>query len=154
MQKVCTSNITDPFYDSIEAMPIWNWNKIMETGDLKYIFINGGRVSLKCQDVWNDLQDQYFKEFGIDTKYKRQLSLMKEVVILNDRFIQTKDRFILNLIHIAEVDLLVLKKSIPVKFYDLLDRVMTAKKMIIDPKTFPVIQWYYSLQNLNNGKAD
>jgi hypothetical protein len=154
MQKSSTSTITAPYYDSIEVMPIWNWNKIMETGDLKYLFISGGRVSSKCKKIWNDLQDEYFTEFGVDESYKRKLRLMKEVVNLNDQFIQTKDRQILNFINIAEHDIRGLSITNSLKFYDLLDKVMSVRKMIIDPKRFSVIQWYYALKNLSNGKAD
>lgn len=154
MQKNSTKNITAPYYDSIDTMPIYNWNKIVETGDLKWLFVDGGRVSLKSVQVWYDLQDQYFKEFGVDEGFKRQLRLMKEVVLLNDQYIQSGDRFVLNLIDIAEADLKGLKKENNVRFYDLLDKVMTVKKMYIDPKKYTVIQWYYALKNISNGKTD
>lgn len=135
-------------------MPIWNWNKIMETGDLKYMYINGGRVSHKTREIWERLQNEYFAEFGLDEGYKKQLRLMKEVVSLNAQFIETKDRFILNFINIAEMELAGSKKQFGLKFYDLLDKVMTAKKMYIDPKIFPVKSWYYALKNLSDGQAN
>lgn len=154
MQKGTTSNITDQYYSSIEEMPIYNWNKIMETGNLKWVFVNGGRVTRKIAEVWEDLQNQYFKEFGVDPEYKNKLRLMKEIVRLNDEFIQTGDRFLLNLINIAEIDLKSIDKQKIIRFYDLLDKVMTIKKVYIDPKQYTVVQWYYALKNLADGKAN
>lgn len=154
MQKSTTSNITDQYYDSIETMPIYNWNKIVETGELKYLFVNGGRVTKKHAEVWEQIQNEYFKEFGIDPEFKKRIRLMKEVVSLNDEFIQTGDRFILNLINIAELDLKAQKEIKNIRFYDLLDKVMSVKKCYIDPKQYTVIQWYYALKNLSDGKAN
>jgi calcineurin-like phosphoesterase family protein len=154
MQNNSTSNITGSFYESIDEMPIYNWNKIIETGDLKWIFKNGGRVTKKLGEVWVKLQDEYFLEFGLDDTFKKQLRLMKEVIKLNDEFIQNGDRSILNLIHISEVDLQATKKGNTMRFYDLLDRVMSIKKMYIDPKQYTVVQWYYTLKNLANGQTD
>lgn len=155
MQSNSTLNITEAYYDSIDEMPIYNWNKVIETGDLKWIYKSGkGRVSKALNKVWVELQDQYFEEFGIDDTFRKRIRLMKEVIKLNDEFIQTGDRFLLNLIHIAETDIKSTQQIVGMKFYDMLDKVMTSKKMHINPKEYTVIQWYYTLKNLNNGKAD
>lgn len=147
-------NTTNQYYESIDDMPIYNWNKIMETGNLKWIFINGGTVTKKIAIIWENLQNQYFDEFGLDSDYRKKLRLMKEIVRLNDEFIQTGDRFLLNLINIAEIDLKGIEQQKSFKFYDLLDRVITIKKIYIDPKTYPVKLWFYTLKNIADGKAN
>lgn len=154
MRKLFSKNTTDQYYDSIETMPIYNWNKIIETGELKWLFKDGGRVCRASADKWEELQNEYFEEFGIDQEFKKRIRLMKEIIRLNDEFIQTGDRFLLNLINISEFDLKAMSQIKEVKFYDLLDKVMTIKKMFIDPKVYPVKLWYYTLKNLSNGKAD
>ena len=54
-------------WPDIEKMPIHNWIKICETGDLKWLFITGkGRVTNKTGDHWLVLQQQYIDEFSLD----------------------------------------------------------------------------------------
>ena len=54
-------------WQSIEDMPIYNWIKILETGDLKWLFVkNKGRVSSRSQEHWMELQQEYLDEFGLD----------------------------------------------------------------------------------------
>ena len=51
-------------WQSIEDMPIYNWIKILETGDLKWLFVkNKGRVSSRSQEHWMELQQEYLDEF-------------------------------------------------------------------------------------------
>jgi hypothetical protein len=58
-------------------MPIWNWNKIHETGDLKYLVITDNYKDIEEQnneekaDLWLDLYQQYIDEFGINDDFKR-----------------------------------------------------------------------------------
>ena len=84
-------------WPDIEVMPIKNWIKICETGDLRWLFVTGkGRVTKKTGDHWIELQQQYIDEFGLDENYKQQLRLLKEIVILNYQLVETKDRSIAN----------------------------------------------------------
>lgn len=145
---------TVQYYESIEDLPIYNWNKVVETGQLKWLIKKGDKPNKQALRVWDKLQDEYFEEFGIDPVFRKRLALMKEVVNLTDQYIQTRDRFILNLINIAETDLKGMNQQQGIKFYDLLDKVITIKKVFIDPKTYPTKLWFYTLKNLSDGKAD
>lgn len=140
----------------IEEMPIKNWIKICETGDLKWLFVTGkGRVTKKTGDHWVALQQQYIDEFGLDANYKQQLRLLKEIVILNYKLIETKDRSIKNVINVKEAEIEAAKGETVTTFYEVLDRVEKYKGFAIDPAKTSVKKWYYSLKNMSkDGKAN
>lgn len=141
-------------WGSIEEMPIYNWIKILEMGDLKWLFINKGRVTQKTADHWLNLQDEYINEFGLDEGYKQQLRLMRKLNDLNIQFVLTRDRSLLNLINMTEADLTGSKVTKATSFYQVLDHVEKYKGFAIDPKTTSVMKWYYSLKNMSNGNTD
>lgn len=156
-QQNSISNILiENCYQGIEDMPIWNWNQILQTGDLKYLFIkNSGRVSKKIGDHWDNIQDQYIAEFGLDENYQKELKLLKKKASLNYEFIYTGDRFINTKLKIVEADLLSLKQDGKgIKFHDLKDRLEKYKGYRIDPKITTVIEWHYTLKNMTDGKAN
>jgi len=137
-------------------MPINNWRLILETGDLKYLFKSRkGRVSNRCIDHWDTLQQEYLDEFGIEESYKQILRLEKKLLNLNLDFVIERDRFLLNMIKITEADIKALKSEESVKFYEMLDHVEKYKGFAIDPDKYSVKKWYYSLKNISkNGQAD
>lgn len=62
--KVKTREPSISLYLTIEDLPIWNWEKIKETGDLKYLIKEGeGDVP---EGLWQDLQDEYARRCEID----------------------------------------------------------------------------------------
>jgi hypothetical protein len=137
-------------------MPINNWRLILETGDLKYLFKSRkGRVSNRCIEHWDTLQQEYLDEFGIEESYKQILRLEKKLLNLNLDFVIERDRFLLNMIKITEADIKALKSEESVKFYEMLDHVEKYKGFAIDPDKYSVKKWYYSLKNISkNGQAD
>jgi len=150
-----TSYLSNLWVD-LEEMPINNWRLILETGDLKYLFKSRkGRVSNRCIDHWDTLQQEYLDEFGIEESYKQILRLEKKLLNLNLDFVIERDRFLLNMIKITEADIKALKSEESVKFYEMLDHVEKYKGFAIDPDKYSVKKWYYSLKNISkNGQAD
>ena len=147
----------DRIWTNIETMPIWNWNKIVETGELTpYMFRNGkGLFSRRLGEFWLDLQEQHILEFGIDDLLRQRLKLMTKLIKLNIQFVKTMDRNLLNFIEITEAQLKSSEGNYNIRFYKVLDVLTTHKRMSIDPKTFPVIQWYHALKNMSSdGKRD
>lgn len=142
-------------WGSIEEMPIYNWVKILETGDLKWLYINKGRVSQKAAAHWLNLQQEYINEFGLDESYKQQLRLMKKLKDLNLDFVINRDRSLLNVIRMTEIDLKTDNNKQAISFYQILDHVEKYKGFSIDPKKTSVMKWYYSLKNMsNNGQEN
>ena len=150
-----TSYLSNLWAD-LEEMPINNWRLILETGDLKYLFKSRkGRVSNRCIEHWDTLQQEYLDEFGIEESYKQILRLEKKLLNLNLDFVIERNRFLLNMIKITEADIKALKSEESVKFYEMLDHVEKYKGFAIDPDKYSVKKWYYSLKNISkNGQAD
>ena len=86
-QQNSISNILkENCYQGIKDMPIWNWNEIFSTGDLKYIFKEcSGRVSKSIGDHWDNIQDEYIAEFGLDENFKKELKLLKKKAFIKLR---------------------------------------------------------------------
>ena len=151
-RKNSTYNLSESTYQSIEDMPIWNWNKIMETRDLKYLFLTGeGVVNKKLGDLWDKLQDEYIKIFGLDEKFLKRLKLLKEKARLNYEFVETKNRFLNTLLSIVDADLKELDSGVSIEFYELKSHLEKHKGYRIDPKTTTVIEWNYDLKSMTNG---
>lgn len=146
----------DRIWTDIETMPIWNWNKIIETGDLTFLFKNGkGLFSERLQSFWMALQEQHIDEFGIDDLLRIRLKVMIKLIELNIKYVETGDRNLLNLIEMAESQLKETAGNFNIRFYKVLDALTTHKKMSIDPRTFPVVQWYHALNNMaSHGRHD
>lgn len=153
-EKFYPVNYKGDMWQDIETMPIWNWIKICETGDLKYIFLNSGRVSERTANHWLDLQQQYIDEFGLDEEFKQQLRLKKKLIQLNCDYVLTKDKFLLNVIKMREADLKSSQSGKAYKFYEVKDYVEQRKGFRVDPKQTTVIEWYHALKNMSNGEEN
>ena len=146
----------DRVWTSIETMPIWNWNKIVETGEMTpYMFKDGkGLYSERLLVFWLELQEQQLKEFGIDDLLRQRIRTMTKLINLNIKYLQTQDRNLLNFIEIEEKKLSETDDGYNIRFYKVVDMLTSHKKLSIDPYTFPVIQWYHALKNMAANGAD
>ena len=71
-------------------MPIWNFNEIQRTGDLRYLIILDTYNELpiinnlflnKLQSKWDALEIEYLDRVGVEEDYKRFVLDQKEVLI-------------------------------------------------------------------------
>ncbi len=130
-------------------MPIKAWHKILETNDLKHLFKEGkGRVTQKVHDLWIELQQQYYDEFGIDIEFRVRMKKMLKLAKLNLKWIVTGDRKLLNEMTQIELEMETWGSEQSVKFYDLVDRLEVARKTPINIETVTVIQWYWMINNV------
>ena len=143
----------DQLWTSIETMPIWNWNKVIETGDLTFLFkdYENALTSERLKGVWMDLQQQHMTEFGVDQLVVQRMRYIKNIIQLNIKFVNTRDRSLLNLIKVEEAKLKASESTYTYRFYKVLDAVTTTKGFRVDPKEFTVIEWYHALKNMSNG---
>ena len=100
-------------YNSLDDIPLYNWVKIYDTNDLRYIIKNSNEenidsLSYKSESLlkgWDMIYDEYLNDFGLTKKYKKILQLEKKIaILLCDRFIK-KDLFIENEINILKKQL-------------------------------------------------
>lgn len=157
MQEKNTLNTIENTYISIEEMPIYNWNKVFETGDLSYIFKDGkGKITQDLAELWDDIQQQWIDEFGLEQEMEERIRIKRKLAEHKLDYIITQDRFILNFITIAEIELEDLNKQKSVSFYQAKDTVEKYKGFRLDPKQITVIEWGYTLKNMaqNGSKTD
>lgn len=140
-------------YRTIEDCPIWNWIKIQETGDLKYL---GDLPREELEEIYLSMQDEIFKTFGVNQRYKDYLQLLKEKARLLNEVIQTNDPFTKLDLHVIEEDISMLFNSKEKQEFD--EVVVLVEKYMgfqLDPKKISVKKYYSYLKTIEkHGKAD
>lgn len=72
-------NGLNPYYNSIDNLPCYNFDKIISSGDYSFLFIGEPDKSVKpaeLESVWENIYDEFIKEFGISEQYKLYLETM------------------------------------------------------------------------------
>lgn len=129
-------------YQTIKELPVVRWFEILSTGHLHHLYKSGtGSVNKKLQDLWIDLQQQYFDEFGIDDNFQIRLVKMKKLVELTCDFIITGDRYLLNQINQLNFELKENGEDITVSHYKIKSQIEKYRKYPIDFKNTTVIEW-------------
>ena len=133
-------------YESIEDLPIWNWWKIAETGQLGYLYKDEKEYNKhdnSLVELWSKIQDEYLEEFGITDDFKEMLTLKKRWITQKANFLITGERFLLNEIEEIEIDLKEIENTnITVKKDDTV--IMLEEKLgrELEPKKMSVKKYY------------
>lgn len=109
------SNILPEYYDSIDLLPIMNWNKIHETGDMTHLLVkkekmNDEQIKLLLE-VWRKLYDEYIDRFGFSESFQDMLTEKIKIGKLKLKKIITGDESISNFIRVHEIKLEALKSK-------------------------------------------
>lgn len=140
-------------YTSIEDLPIWNWNKIIEKHDLTYLYKKEGKFTNRLIPIWEKLQQQHLDEFGYSEEMKSRERIMLKIIKLNIKFVETRDRVLLNFLKINKKKLEIKDQVVGMKFGKLLIIVSKAMGFRIDPKRFSVYEWFHTLNTLQDGSS-
>jgi hypothetical protein len=148
------------YYNDIDTMPIWNYNKILETGDLNYM-LSEGKLDIKANDAWMNIRQQVVDRYGLDTSLRLHYENMKRITELKAEFLITKERFLLNEITILERDMEQDMKQEGVRFSEIYMNISKFLGYRFDPKTHSIVEYKEAIiliekQNkpTRNGKAD
>lgn len=149
-------------YDSIENLPIWNWNKIQEKGDYTYLRINriNGQITKKefaiLQKTWEVIFSEYIEKFHWSDNFLMIHEKKKEISYLQHQMIITGDRSICTFVEIAKQELELLKQGNDggFDFWDLKTQMEIQMKMQIDTKKIMVIEFFSYLKSLNSQKTN
>ena len=87
------------YWASIDEMPLYNWIRC-NRGEIKYSRVKKRGNSYHDIKNWSALYDEYLKEFGLDTRYKRYVEAQIKKAILQSDYIITKEKFKLTEIEI------------------------------------------------------
>ena len=157
--KITGKNLKEAsFYSSIFDLPVWNWNKIHETGNLNYLYTDEERYKFEIfkanlEDVWLDLLQEYFDRYGLPKKLARKFKIKKRLVALRCQFVLTGDRSLLNEIALLEGDLKMMNPRDGAKSIDfnkfMWDLRLASGFDRLDPKKMSVVDHMDLIDRLN-----
>ena len=78
-------------YESIDDLPIYNWFRISESNNLKYLFHKQQdpteKQKQKLQLVWSNIYFEFLEVFGVPKKLQKIYSLKRDVIKMQTRVI-------------------------------------------------------------------
>ena len=148
MSNSLDNNLLVEIWQDFKDIPIWNWNEVAFNGNLSALIKEGDKAKrIDLEAVWIDLQQQYFDEFGIQPEVNERFRILNKLVTLNKKYIETRDRVLLNFIAIEESKLQ--SDGVEYKFFEVLDAVEKYKGFNIDPKQYKAIKWFTALKQMS-----
>ena len=88
-KKIITEFTKVRLYQSIEELPVWNWFKLNEEKDLKYLVIGVdyrifeiSRTDFKeAEKVFEYIYDEYMNAFGMTKEFMRLTELQRKIAL-------------------------------------------------------------------------
>lgn len=146
-------------YDDIEDLPLWNYDKVVESEDLRYLFIlNSYKKFPKylklwkpiLVKVWDGIHDQIIDEFGFSQEQLMVLQIEKSICLAELTFIIKGDKAIQNQITAMKRRLESLLKSLTPKekqtLYEKVSILEGFKHIPMDPKLISVKKYLTDLR--------
>jgi len=145
------------YFDSIENLPLYNFEQINSTNDFSFLFINrkeGMKFDeVKMQKIWAKIYDEFLSEFGVSESLIMFIERMNRVLEYYNLAYNEGQRHYLTL---AEIE----KR----KAYDSLESGSNGISTIayvskfmgfrINPKEIPVKEFYNYLKLATNGQEN
>ena len=152
--KKITLNTRERYWNSIDDLPLYNWIKCND-GKLEYSRkdLSKGNV-VDDSKAWVKLYDEYLQRFGLNSRYKKYLELIRKKALLQAEYVIKKDRFKLTEIKILETKI----KDLEVYFGDgqKIEVILTWLSMFlgfkIDQRNTTVTEYFILLEEY--GKAN
>ena len=85
-------------YNSIENLPIYNYNKIIETGDFK-------KYGVQSAEDWDNIEREFFNQIGYSEKYFEILRIKTDLVITKAKYYKTNNKALKTLIEVKKAKL-------------------------------------------------
>lgn len=136
-------------YNSIDELPIWNWWRIHETGDLCYLYTSTSGNPEKVIDLWNALYNDYLKRYGLNESFLNYLDKKKRIALMKVDCIVNNKPHLQTFIEIEEKEL---KDDYKHEQSDNNKVVVLLEKHLgfsLDVKTLPVAKYYTYLNDFN-----
>ena len=133
------------YFNSIDDLPIWNWWKIAETGNLIWLHKDADytKTDYSLVSLWNSLQNEYLDTFGITDEFEQILKLKKKWIIKKSDYLLTGERFKLNEISMIETDIQdAMNTKITVDKDDTIVMLETKLSRELNPKEISVKKYY------------
>lgn len=144
-------------HTTIDELPIWNFYKIQETSDLRYLYDVDDITKIKrldaqkVVDVWKGILDEYFEQLDVTDEMHSLLLKKKEVAVLRSKYQREKKNIYKSLLAKAEKEL---REMMTVKDGGggLDDQVFAVEKFMgfqINPKEVSTRKFFTYIRNIN-----
>lgn len=145
-------------YKTIDTLPIYNWMKIHETGDLEFLLQVRQVVSKRdfkyLEKVWKDLYHEYVKQFGYSDTFVEQMEKRREIAMMKIRMMVNEDRSINTFIRIAEKELEEMESDGNMDFFTGKSLLEKSLGFHIDVHKVSVAEYYSHFQVINKENKD
>lgn len=147
-------------YNSIEDLPMWNWNMVHEKND--YTYLRRHRINGKCSKhnyqllyrTWQKIFDQYIATFGFDKNFLNILEKKKQIAFYQLEFINSGDEALQTIIDVMRIELEAMqpKENIKNQFWKTKATVERLVGFHIDAKVITVLEFHAYIENLKAEK--
>ena len=102
------------YYNTIDTLPIFNYGKISELEDLRYLIIQSDYFELpkiteketaELFKAWEHINDEIIDYVGISEDYKSILRIKKAIALMKVELITTGDKSLETLIELKQLEL-------------------------------------------------
>lgn len=88
-EKRCSNR----YYKSIEDLPVYNWWKLHEENDFKYLLKDSNKkVNRYAINIFKSIKDEFVNTFGIDRRYEQYLDKVWKLEMYNIKMALTGDK--------------------------------------------------------------
>lgn len=135
-------------------MPVFNWFKVNETGDLKYLFVDsnaGGFSPVMAKKFWRQLNNEYIRVFGLGDYLSRVVKKTLEIEKLRCQKIITGEESLQTMIEVREHELEIIRsgKTAGADFFETVDAIERYRRMPLDLHKTTVRMFYTYIRDLN-----
>jgi len=137
-------------YKTLEDLPAWNFYKIKEKNDVRYLYVMDDyselpEVNNVLNDIWVDVQFEYYDLIGLTKEEKQLFEIRKDIVILEAELAITQERFLLNKINRKKKELLKMyenKEGVTLSFEEQIIMLENWRKIPIDSKKITCVRFF------------
>jgi hypothetical protein len=145
-------------YRTIDTLPIYNWMKIHETGDLEFLLIVRQKMSKwdvkYMEKTWKKLYHEYIERFGYSDTFVEQMIKRREIAMMKIRMMVNEDRSVKTMIRIAEVELQEMESDGNMDFFTGKSLLEKSLGFHIDIHKISVAEYYSHFQLVNKENKD
>lgn len=150
------NRLSDKTHRSIDTLPIFNWWKIHQNGELGYLFLKvdtpnpKGLKMLAMQKLWERVYAEYITRFGVGEGFVRMLNKKKEIAALKVEKMLSGDMSIQTLIDVCvfELDRMMKEMGDKSDFYESKAQMERMLGFTLDPRRVSVAEFYSYISTL------
>ncbi len=144
-------------YDSIYNLPVFNFDRINNTGDLTFLFkkkmfltkfVKIKFVHKKLENIWAKIYDEFIKEFGLSDEFKLYIEKQKQIINHYYRALCEGQRHEINFAKIKEMEIEEMMKAEQLRLPQLFAK-LNKIGYNLNLRTTTVAEFYACIKDIN-----